>query len=341
MIVTLLAMTCSLHGVGQECDQQLNSARRAYYSGNLESVIDHLSNCIQHGGIAQEDQEEALKLLINSYLILHQDSMADHNMQKLLQSFPLTRVRSSDLVQYKRLFDTYEVLPHLNMGFLIGLNISDFEIMQYRSYASFREEPDDYDSQIAPSMGISGEYRLWKDLYLALSLVYQNHKLSFGEVLLDLQELKVRESMHYLYTPLVLKYVIDTKPVSFYLAGGINPHFVLSSKADFTILELDRDFPPPIFGNSAQVENYNLAFQRRKANYSYTIGLGLKKQVGHHALEIGAYYDYGLNNLVQTEERYTNEFLLKKFSYVPDDFKMNNYRFVVGIYRTLFMSKMK
>lgn len=341
LILCAVASFCLRVGTAQSCEEKLDRAQRAYFNGNLEQVINSLSNCITNSQFGREDHEDALKLLINSHLILNEDELADGYMTKLLHHFPLTRIRSTDLVEFKRLYDSYDIRPKANFGFKLGFNSPDFEIMQYRSYASFREEPLNYESVIAPSIGIAGEYVIWNNLFIGGSLLYQNHRLSFNEVLLDLQELKVRESMHLLHIPVVLKYTINIKPVTFFVSGGFNSQIIISSKADLTILELDRDFPPPIFGSSGQIEDYELTFQRNRLNFSYTFGAGLRKQLGQNALEVGVYYDYGLNNLARAEERYSDQLLLTKFSYVPDDFKMNHYRFTLAAYRTIFKSKKK
>ena len=335
LLVSASVQTC----LAQNCDEQLNTAQRAYYDGNLNLVISSIERCVSNKQFNREDQEAALKLLVNSYLILNEDSLADSAMANLLNQFPLTRVRSTDLVEFKRLHGSYDIRPKINFGIQVGFNSPDFEVMQYRSYASFREEPSDYRTTIAPSVGVSGDYAIWKNLFVSVGLIYQNHQLSFNEILLDLQELRVRESIHSLHTPLLLKYVVNFEPVSFFAAAGVSGSFILSSKADLTLFELDREFPPPIFGNSGQEEDYTLTFQRRALNFNYALGAGIQKQFGFYALEAGIYYDYGLNNLVKTSERYSEEFLLQKFSYVPDDFKMNHYRFTVGIYRKIFKSE--
>jgi len=56
-------------------------------------------------------------------------------------------------------------------------------------------------------------------------------------------------------------------------------------------------------------------------------------------LQVAVQYEYGLNNLANPSQRYADPVLLNTYAYVSDDFKMNQFRFTVGIVRTFAYPK--
>ena len=73
--------------------------------------------------------------------------------------------------------------------------------------------------------------------------------------------------------------------------------------------------------------------QRKPITLNYVGTFGIRRTIGLYAIEFVCQYDYGLRNLVKEEGRYLDQNLVETYSYVPDDFKMDNLQFRIGVSR--------
>ena len=153
---------CSL---GQDCTQQLESAQRAYYDGQLKAVISKLESCVGSNHLTTLEMEAVLRLLINSHLILKEDSVANIYMNKLLTISPLTEAKSSDLVEFQRLHASYNIRPKRSFGFTLGVSDPDFRTLQYRSLGAITKENNDYNTKPGVILGFKLDQYLTKNIF--------------------------------------------------------------------------------------------------------------------------------------------------------------------------------
>ncbi len=311
-------------------------AQRAYFNGNFNQVHSLISNC-HHNSFNKDDKRVALELLINSSLILNNSEQADQYMEQLLAEYPLYKSRETDLVEFRRLLDTYELRTRFNLGVHVGFNNPDYSIMQYRSLSSLTEEPASYNSKAGISMGISGEWNVWQNLFLSGSVLIQNHRYNQDETILGYQNVFIEERLTYLSTPFQVKYYLLNRGIKPFVSGGINPHLLVSSKADLQLFGLDPDFITPLVGIPRKVSNYQISDQRKSVTLNYLIGVGIQRSFGLWSAELGVFYEFGLNNLVNEDNRYSDKTLIEVYSYVPDDFKMDHLRIAIGLIRSFIV----
>ncbi len=331
-------MTCTITSYAQDCERNLLEAKRAYLNGNFEYVIDLLTSCNGQYKFSS-DRQESLELLINSKLMVDENKGADSLMYDLLSAFPLYEPRNSDLIEFKQIFNSYEIRKQFSLSTMVGINNSKFSVMQYRSYASITEEPTQYESKTEPVFGMTGAWYLNKNLFLSAGIMYQQSSYNQKETLLGFQELFVSEKLAMIKIPLQVGTQIEFKNYSLFMQGGMSVDYLISSEADIELFGKQPENTTTLTGLSRKTSNYDLSDQRRSTTYNYTIGAGIRRNINLFAIEFSAQYEFGLNNLADTQMRYQDKELLHTYSYVSDDFKMDNLQFKIAVIRYFVQPK--
>ena len=336
IVIIALSMLFSISSIqAQDCGQKLSDATRAYYNGDLRQVEPLLINCLSDKQLDNYQKTEALKLLTNTYLVLREDSKADRYMNQLLTHDPELIARSSDIIEFRKLHETYRIQTRFNFGLIAGFNLPDYQVMRYQSYASETLEPSDYNEKAGLSLGISGDFHLWKNIFLRGSLMYMSSGFRQEEIILRYQRVATEETEQRINFPVELYYIYDHWKFKPFLGGGFAMHYLLSSKANIDHAPIVPEIPSGSLGIPQTVRDYDLTDQREKITWNWVMSAGVQRKINKLTLEARVSYEYGLNNLVKTEARFSDQELLDKYAYVPDDYKMDNIRFTIGVFRTL------
>jgi hypothetical protein len=329
----LTTLLFTLFSYGQNCQKNLDDAKRAYFNGNFLEVERLIIPCLKNG-FDQRDKEDALKLLTNIKLIANDDEVADQYMADLLTVNPQHQVRSTDITEFQRLFDTYKLTTRYSVGLVAGINFSDYQIMKYQSLASLTDEPIDYEEKTGLTIGLTGDYQLMNNWYATASLLLQTFQFEQQEIMLQSIKVSSNETSFNLSLPVQLKYMIDTYKFKPFIGAGMMFNYMMKTKADI------EHYPIPTNGvivttNSQFVEDYDLTKQRRHFLPFWTASTGFQQNLGKYSLELKFSYCYGLRNLVKENERYTDNILMENYGYISDDFKMDSYSVTLGVIRTI------
>lgn len=339
LIILIMSSCLSLSVSAQDCTQNLEEARRAYFNGSFERVIQLLSGECIGNRLQGTEKTDALRLMIQSNLLIDQDSLADQLTFKLFQHDPLYTSRSTDLLEFQTVQKNYYIKTRFNLGLIAGVNFPQFEILEYRSYASVTNETKGYEPIAGFLAGAVIETPIYKSIYASSGLIYQSFGYQQREDILNYQQVTIKEKLHYLMIPFQLKWKVNKWSINPFISGGINIHRLIKSTADLSLLALPTEFPTAFIGVPEIVSGYDISTQRKEWTLNCSFGVGVSKSLGMTHLEIGVFYDYGLNNLVEVDNRYSDENLYKTYSYVADDFKMDNLRFSIGVSRSFVKPK--
>lgn len=324
----------SNQSLGQDCQRYLDEAQRAYFNGNLELVVSSLEECASNNQLNTEDQESALELLINSLLLLNEDEEADKYMLQLLKTNPLYQVRSNELVKFKRLFESYRMKPTYNIGIVAGFASPTYSILQYRSLGSISQESDQYESNPGFAAGVVIDKYLTNRVFFSAGLIYNRYNYQTEEILLTYQKSSIEERLSYINLPIQIGYQLEFSNYEAFISGGIGTNFLLSSKADLELFGIRSEDPITIIpGVPEKVENIDLKHQRSNVIFNYIASLGIRRTIGLYGVEVRAQYDFGLNNLVDEKNRFSNEQVWRTYSYVPNDFKLDAFKIMFGVTR--------
>ena len=327
----------SVNLMAQSCLDNLEDASRAYYNGRFDEVISLLDCDLTT--VEPQSRTDVLELLIKSNLLLNNDEKADQYMFDLLSGNPLYTPRSSDILLFQELFRSYELRNPWNFGVVAGINLPQFEIMRYQSIGSVTQEPESYTARVGLGLGLRGERAVMKNLYLNLGLLYQNFGYSYSEIILEYQQLDVQETFHTLDLPLSLRYELPLGSFKPFINAGASAQYILKSRLELDLRTIPTEVPVPYAGIPQKTNNYNATSQRKNIVFNYILGGGLRKSIGTIQLELAMSYQFGLNNLINSEARLSDPTLINTYAYIPDDLKLNNFMLTVGVYKSILTPK--
>ncbi|MFY0607037.1 MAG: outer membrane beta-barrel protein [Cyclobacteriaceae bacterium] len=332
-VVLIISIWLIASGVfAQDCERNLQDARRAYLNGNFNQVVTLLQSCPAQL-TNSDDQKNAYELLINAHLITEELRIADSLMNALLTKFPLYTTRSTDLFEFQQLYESYQIFRQWSINAFVGFNHANFQVMQQRSYGSISDSPITYKTSLRPVLGLDANYYFTPHLYASAGLIFQQSAYTQRESLLRFQYLDISERLTYINMPLQIGNAFERGKFTFLIQTGMSMHFLASSKADLALFGRDPDFTTTLTGLTRTVTDRKLTEQRRGITWNYTIGAGIRRNIGLTSVSLTAQYEYGLRNLAKASRRYQDEELLIQYSYVADDFKMNNLQFRIGLSR--------
>lgn len=327
-IVTFYLLSIPL--IGQDCVQNLDEARRSYFNGEFQSVLQSLNKDCLNNGLSGSEKTDALRLIIQSHLMVNNDSLANIYTKDLYQHDPMYESRSTDIAEFRRLVKSFDVKTRFKIGLSIGVNFPQFKIMQYQSYASKVDEPENYESDAGLSTGLNIEVPVYKAVSIMSGVLYQTFTYFQSEIILDYQEVSVREKLKYFTFPMALKWKIEKWKLKPFVTAGFNFHRLIKSTADISLLTLSQDSPVPYTGIPQLVNGYDISLQRKNWTTNYLFGGGIAKSFGLNEFELAVYYEHGKNNLVEVHNRYADPIPYRTYSYVSDDFKMNHVSIMVS-----------
>lgn len=334
LLFFLWMLYASVASYGQDCSSNLEDARRAYYNGNFSVVTEMITPCLEHELYNDAEMLAALELLTRANLMEGKDDQADAYMFRLLQHHPTYQVGSSDLVQFTELVHSYVNRTRFQAGVLLGFNRPHFSIMQYHSYASQAIQASDYPVSTGFAGGLAGEAAITNSFFFGLQMLYQSVHFEQRETIPEYMEMIAVERISSIRVPFYLKHQFTGWRIQPFIMAGVSPDLLVASVADISLLPIASAYPRAFTGTPRSVDNYDLSDQRRRLTLNYFAGGGVRIPFGLSAIELSLHYEYGYHNLVKEEMRYADQELTSSYSYVPDDFKMDQFRFMIGWVRS-------
>jgi len=338
MFVIALILFPLLEAGAQNCSQNLEDAKRAYYNGQLQEVPKLLEGCLED--LDKGELLDAYKILINTHLIEGEDEMAEKYMLSLLNYEPLYKVQGSDLQEFKNLRNSYIVISQYTLGVMVGPIRPDYQIMRHFSIDGNAIEPADYNEHAGISFGITSDIRLLYKLYANISLLYDRRSFDQQEIILGFQRVRSDETQQRFTLPLILRYIQPIKNWNIFAGGGYGFHYLLKATGDFLHMPLQSEFPV-IDGTPYFSEKINISKQHRRVTRSWQVTCGIQRPVDKYIFELKFTYERGLNNLIDEDNRYFSKELTENFAYVPDDVRVHAYKISLAVYRNFYKSQKK
>jgi len=254
--ITLLSLLLlgTFAAQAQDCSQNLEDARRAFYDGKFDQVITLLEPCNTRFE-SVPDKMASLELLTKASLMLNESDKAEGYMKDLLTINPLYTVREGDLVVFKKLYEQFEIRTKYNIGFEAGINQPQFQVLQYNSYAGINNQSGGYSASPGLSLGLTYEYAITKNVFAGAKLLYQQHGYTMHETLLDYQSLTVNERLSYINVPIQIIYQINKWKFKPFFSVGMSVHLLMSASARIDLFSIDQNLPIQINPNSYSTES--------------------------------------------------------------------------------------
>lgn len=301
----------------------LLQVRQMYDQGRVHEIHPFIEDAITKDLMIKEDQIEAYKLLVLSYIYLDQSEDADRTMLELLKKNPLFAPNDTDPTELHHLYDTYRTKPIFRTGLFYGANLSMTEVLKLNGYQNLGEGTDekgDYKSGLGVlNVGLLLEKDFFKRMItLETDFIYGTltneyvQSTADGRIIKGTDEDPEIEKQTFLGVNVIVQYhpfykEYDYRNIKPYAFIGGSSNFLLNAIVNnSTSNKVTGGTPPPRDAilydykdknKEEEEEEDNNTTIRNNDNYYLLGGVGAKWQLGMVHLFLSGQYSYGLNNL--------------------------------------------
>ncbi|MBN2350692.1 MAG: outer membrane beta-barrel protein [Bacteroidales bacterium] len=339
ILVLLVILIFNNHSVAQDdCLKTLENAGKLYDQGIIDDIPELLAPCME-SGFTRAQKTEAYKLIIMAYLFNDEQFEAENNMVEFLKKYPEYEIMPNDPVEFVYLFESYRTMSVFSINFTLGPNFTNPRIIEPYTLGDVNYTTLENSSGIGFLLGLGLSRDIGKNLKINVDVYYGTNQYKFTEQSdYQLYEEKVtnivtfKEKINQFQIPLTFLYDFGTGNTGYFFRGGMGIGIV--NKASGTPERVYGENIPKITGADIDITN-----QRNKINYFVTLGGGIKYKVPRGFLACDARLNIGLNNVVNTENRFDNAELWSKYLYLDDDFAINSVSIVFGYYFSFYQPK--
>jgi len=190
------------------CAGNLKTAQALFASGQVEQVPDKLQDCMK-SGFTREEELDAYKLLIQSYLFEDRLLLADSTMLEFLRKNPEYELSPTDHSSFVYLFNKFNVKPVLQLSFHLGTNIPFITFIEQKTVAP-KPGKNIYSSKaLNLYASVEAKYELSERLELNLEAGYSQVKFKNTEKM-EFGTSTYNETQNKLEIPLSVTYDLKT-----------------------------------------------------------------------------------------------------------------------------------
>lgn len=330
-VVPLLAGTFSM-AQQEDCAFKLREAQQLYNEGRIETVPGMLQPCIQRG-FTQEERLQAFKLIILCEIYDDDQKNAHAEMLSFLKRYPEYEISPADPVEFRFIFEQYRTRSILDLGLLVGGNVSHGRISQPFSPFNLNEEKPRYTNdgiglQAGAVLNFYANSRIQISLepmyaQCKIQLEYKNTSIDgFGGMTPD-----HFENQGYLYIPLSGTYEYPVNKFRPYGRLGV----MLGLMFDNNTSTSKGIFLGP--------DEENLDY-RNPLNYWIIAGTGTKYKLSKGYFYLDARYNLGLNKYLNSDgNRFKQANHNWVYMYQDSDFRVNSFMVSFGYVRSFYNPK--
>ena len=336
ILVVSLMVGLMVQAQEEDCAFKLREAQQLYDNGKIETVPELLQPCIQRG-FTQEERLQAFKLIIMCEIYDDDEVNAHAEMLSFLKRYPEYELSPTDPAEFRFIFQQYRTRPMLDLGLIVGANMSHGLIVQPFSPFNLNEEKPKYTSNgFGIQAGALINFYITSQIEICLEpmyaqskmqLVYENGAIpGFEDDAGDLTPDHF-ENQSYLYIPLTATYEMAF--------GNFRPYARLGGMLGLMLTDKTSTSQGIFQGpDEDNMEN------RKPLNYWVVGGLGAKYKLSKGYFYLDARYNFGLNRYLSSgDDRYTQENHNWIYMYQDSDFRVNSTMVSFGYVRSFYNPK--
>ncbi len=309
----------------ETCAEKLERAQTSFDRGLLGEVPPLLTGCLR-SGFKEEEELQAFKLLVQTYLLNDKIKLADSTMNAFLKRNPEYKTSPTDHSSFVYLFNKFNVKPVLMIGFRIGTNVPFLTFIDENLLAG---EPgkSKYKTNAA-NLYISADARFRLSERLELSLEGGYSILKFTNIVSDTMAhgtITYNEQQQRIEIPVCLNYDFKSRgKFTFYARAGLGAALNLSTSADITNIPTDRNNR-----NDRTGETLNRKDSRIFMDIFCQLGTGMKYKIPRGYLFAEMRSSFGtLNQNVSGGA--TVDIAEQLYRWSDPGFRMNAFNFNIG-----------
>jgi len=350
LFTLLLAVTGSLLWAQNECAYTLEEAQDLFDAGQIETIPEKLSGCLETG-FTREEVMQAYKLIILAHLFDDNIVEADKMMLAFLNIFPDYDPLATDPREFTALLESYDTDPVIMVGITAGPNFSLPVITDRSGTYNLNDYRGNYvpggagyqfgarvELPLADKLELCGELAFFSSRYDYYLDTEPTGSVFTGEIT-DWSLIEYYEGQNWLQVPLTVRYNFLKRKFTPYVNIGIVPGVLFRAIADGNRIYQNtgdvRYDPIPLL-NIDEIRTI-----RRVFNLAASVGTGVKYDLGSGIFFMDIRFQAGLFNLYKPgSDRFINS-LAYDLLYIPEDMILNNLAISVGYMLPIYNPKKK
>jgi len=348
IVLILLSLWTATAAAQQECAFILEESQELFDAGLIEDIPERLEGCLEKG-FTREEELQAYKLVILSYLFDDNIEQADAYMARFLDQFPAYEPVATDPKEFMLWLETYGREPLLAVGGGMGSSLSFAYPLEQLGTHNTEQHKGRYvpgragfhlgavaTRKITPSWRVSAEFH-FSNVAFHHTLTDETGVTGFTGEITDFTRLAYEEVQNWLEVPLGVEYYPFLSGFRPYLEGGIAPGLLLTATA-----QGERRYTQTgdIRYDPITVSNVNVGGLRRRMNVWAYAGGGVQYNFGTGILYLNLRYRFNMFNQSKPGGiNYENPELLWEVYYVPDDLLLNHVSATVGFLLPVYRPK--
>jgi hypothetical protein len=234
LISCILAMLCLgvNNSYAQDCEENLEQARRYYQIGQIEKVPGILEPCMEDG-FDKSQKSEAYELMVLTYQYDNKPKEAEDSYIDLLKHDPEYTINEANAPsELLHLYQTYHAPPIYSIGFLGGVNIATGQRIQSYGLSNAEENLSEYSNDgLGFQVGLTVERYISKSFEINLDFIYKNVRFERTLSQLDFADIIYAESQDQFNIPLTATYDLQLGKLSPYARIGAGLSIMFNSEA--------------------------------------------------------------------------------------------------------------
>lgn len=352
-LLFLLFFTFALQGFSQTdpgCLQALRSARASYEQGRLQEIEFTLKDCLDKNKFNKAEKVEAYKLLVLTYIYLEEPEQADKAMLSLLSADHFFEINEgTDPAEFINLYRKFRKDPIFSVGLRGSFLTTNVNVQNHYYVFGNGKGTGSFTSTQKLVGGLAFEKVLIKDklvfapefMFSSRSFTYTNSNIFGTDSVSQATSLTAQVSQQLLQLNLIGNYLFKKKFANNflqpYVGAGLSTSYLLSSSFEEAELNVEPGFEDV---SGAPLDNTS-GF--KPLNFSAILLAGVKFKVTELYVTADVRYYWGLNNVVNPDNRYSQEGdnveILNRYGYVNNDFSINQAAISIGIIYPYFKPK--
>lgn len=335
LYILLLAFITPLVSAQEDCSVLLRRAQKYYDDGIIEEVPALLKDCI-NDGFTKEEKIDAYKLLILCSIYEDNIEQAEKQMLTFLKANPQYEINTSvDAAEFIHFFNSYKTTEIISLGFTAGTNFTNPVYREKFGTEDVENAVTTYSNVSAGFiMGPTFSRPVANDFEINLSVLFGQKKFSYKTEVLNFCNVNTEETQNYLEFPLSVSYYkYGNKTIKPFATAGINISHLLNSSTSSKREYTDGNY------DDIQVTDFNNLSFRNNLIFSAMLGTGIELKFNKGSLLTLMRYNFGLNNIVNEDERYTDLDQVFKFYLIDDKVLLNNLYFSISYMYPLYNHK--
>lgn len=327
LLLILPAITTGfLFAQGAEtCAEKLDRAQTSFDRGLLGEVPGLLTGCLK-SGFKKEEELQAYKLLIQTYLLNDKVELADSTMDAFLKRNPEYKTSPTDHSSFVYLYNKFNVKPVLMLGVRIGSNIPFLTFIDENLLAGSPGKSEYNTNATNIYISADAKFRLSERMELSFEGAYST--LKFTNIVSDTMShatITYDEHQQRIEIPVCINYDIRSfGNFTLYARAGLGAALNLSAKADITNIPTDRNNR-----NDRTGETLDRKDSRISMDIFCQLGAGMKYKIPKGYLFAELRSSFGVLNQ-NVSGGTTVDIAEQLYRWSDPGFRMNAFNFNIG-----------